>query len=56
MEAFQDACVLYVLEAADGVGWVRSGLVEIAVGRENSRMLQYPRRHSPRLGIEVNVD
>jgi len=30
--------------ALDGVSWVQSGSVEIAVG-QNDRMLQYPRRH-----------
>jgi hypothetical protein len=38
-------CSLRAHMALDGVSWVRSGLVEIAVGRRIDRMLQNRRRH-----------
>ena len=38
-------CSLRARMALDGVSWVRSGLVEIAVGRRIGRMLQNRRRH-----------
>jgi hypothetical protein len=39
-------CSLRARMALDGVSWVRSGLVEIAVGLRIGRMLQH-RRHHP---------
>ena len=45
IDAFGCLCSLRAHWALDGVSLVRSGLVEIAVGRRIDRMLQNRRRH-----------